>query len=190
MTGKVQFTNDLDLIDCVKFLDSHVVYHGDAYMGEVEEGRLLISGPVLLAVYYHGQSWLDLLKSAPVQPAEGSSLLSLKRWPNEPNKDLYGLKVEDRFVTFLPDYRLDNRGNDHIPSGSQVLCLVFSRVRILLGDVEDIEIPTAGCLVLYCVDKERDHYKRIGYLEGWGEDNLLELDWAMSLSQTRELTLV
>ena len=63
--------------------------------------------------------------------------------------------------------------------------------RILPRDAEEIEIPTAGCLVLYLRGKERTYrYKRMGYFEGWGEDNLLELDWAMNLSQTRELTLV
>lgn len=192
VTGKVQFYNDL--INSVKFLNSHVVYHRDAYMGEVEEARLLISGPVVPAVFYYGQSWLDVLRSAPVQREAGSSLLSTNEWPNELNKDLYGLRVKENFVTFLPDYRLYSHGDNHISSGAEVLCLTFGRTRMIVEDplhpTEEKEIVAVCCLVLYCVDEEMSYYKRIGYFEGWCWDNSLELDWAMGLSQTRQLALV
>jgi hypothetical protein len=190
VTGKVQFVIQEHIDDCVKILDTHIVYYGDPYMGEVEEGRLLISGPVVPAAFYHGQSWLDVLSSAPTQPEMGSSLTSINEWPNELNKNPYGLVVKDKFVTFIPDYRLDNFEKDNIASGSEVFCLCFSREKIIIKDPEEKEVVTICCLVLYCVDKEKSYYQRIGYFEGWARGNLLEADWAMSLSQTRELTLV
>jgi hypothetical protein len=190
VTGKVQFVIQEHIDDCVKILDTHIVYYGDPYMGEVEEGRLLISGPVVPAAFYHGQSWLDVLSSAPTQPEMGSSLTSISEWPNKLNQNLYGLEVKDKFVTFIPDYRLDNFEKDNIASGSEVFCLCFSREKIIIKDPEEKEVVTICCLVLYCVDKEKSYYQRIGYFEGWARGNLLEADWAMSLSQTRELTLV
>ncbi|POR37078.1 Uncharacterized protein TPAR_02724 [Tolypocladium paradoxum] len=177
-------------IENVEFLGSDVTYYGDAYMGEVREAKIVISGPVVPATIHHGQSWYDCIKSAPasIQGDPG-------RLRSQGNGEAFGLKVEDQFATFQPDYQLDEPGHGFIPSGSQVWCLSFGRVTSSTRDPEKglfDERVAVCCLVLRCVDEGESMYERIGLCQGSGptDDTHLDLDKFLTLSQKRQLTLV
>ncbi|RFU74366.1 hypothetical protein TARUN_7879 [Trichoderma arundinaceum] len=168
-------------LENIEFLGSNVEYRGDPLMGDVVSGMLSLSGDVVPGVIYHGQDWSNILET--LCDDTGSSRLLTNWRPTEG----YGLQVNGQFATFNPDYRLDLPGNGFIASGSQVLCLLFGRTTTTedIDSDEEKEIIRTHLLILHSIGDESPRYERIGVNE-----NCLELDTFLSLSERRQLTLV
>ncbi|KAH6605549.1 hypothetical protein Trco_004702 [Trichoderma cornu-damae] len=168
-------------LEGVEFLGSNVEYRGDPLMGDVVSGTLSLSGNVAPGVIYHGQDWTEILET--LRDATGSSRLLT----NGRATDRYGLQIGGHFATFNPDYRLDLPGNCFVPSGSQVLCLLFGRTTSFKASDsdEETEAVTTHLLIVRCTDEDAPHYERIGVNE-----NCFDLDAFLSQSETQQLDLV
>ncbi|KAJ4861465.1 heterokaryon incompatibility protein (HET) domain-containing protein [Trichoderma breve] len=168
-------------LEGIEFLGSDVQYSGDPLLGDVVSGMVSLSGHVASGVVYHGQEWTSILESQ--KDASGmSSILTDSRATEE-----YGLQIGGQFATFNPDYKLDIPGKGFVPSGSQILCLLFGRTTSSEWDEseESTETITTHLLLLRCVDGTPLRYERIGV-----NATCFELKVFMSQSERQQLTLV
>jgi hypothetical protein len=167
-------------LEGIEFLGSDVKYASDSnpLLGDVVSGTLSLSGHVVPGFIHHGQGWTNILGT--LRDGTGSSRL-LTNWRAT---EEFGLQIGGQFATFNPDYRLDLPGNGFVPSGSQVLCLLFGRT--CSSDSDDgVETVTTHLLILHRIDEGLPRYERIGVNEG-----CLELDAFLSQSEKQQLTLV
>ncbi|KAL7955819.1 heterokaryon incompatibility domain-containing protein [Trichoderma compactum] len=168
-------------LEGIEFLGSDVQYSGAPLLGDVVSGMVSLSGHVASGVVYHGQEWTSILESQ--KDASGTSgILTDSRAMED-----YGLQIGGQFATFNPDYQLDIPGRGFVPSGSQVLCLLFGRTTSSGWDEsgEGAETITTHLLVLHPVDGAPLRYERIGV-----NATCFELDVFMSQSERQQLTLV
>ncbi|KAF3071705.1 hypothetical protein CFAM422_006280 [Trichoderma lentiforme] len=168
-------------LEGIEFLGSDVHYSGDPLLGDVVSGMVSLSGHVASGVVYHGQEWISILESQK-DASSTSSILTDSRATED-----YGLQIGEQFATFNPDYKLDIPGKGFVPSGSQVLCLLFGRTTSSEWDEsgESAETITAHLLLLRPVDGTPLRYERIGV-----NATCFELDVFMSQSERQQLTLV
>jgi hypothetical protein len=187
VTGRVDIWSAY-MDDDVKFLEDHVRYDGDTYMGKVVDAWLRLSAPMVRGVLYHGHAWVDIVNSSTYEDTTRDFLLSPTEW----NKDVYGVKVGDQLMTMSPDYKLDEHGDGFVESGSPISCLVFSQSTSVTRDPEhpedDEETIGAVCLVLRCVNGGKSVFERLGAIDSLTHS--LEYWQTMALSEIRELTLV
>lgn len=165
-------------LEDIEFLESNVEYASgsDPLLGDVVSGTLSLSGHVASGVVYHSQEWAHMSDT-------GSSRLLT----NGKDAKWYGLKIGGQFATFNPDYRLDLPGKGFVPSGSQVLCLLFGRTTSTeYGDSEEsVETVTTHLLILRCIDEKTPRYERIGVNE-----DCFEMEEFLNQSKRQQLTLV
>ncbi|KAL6696888.1 heterokaryon incompatibility domain-containing protein [Trichoderma pleuroticola] len=168
-------------LEGIEFLGSDVQYSGDPLLGDVVSGMVSLSGHVASGVVYHGQEWTSILESQ--KDASGTSSILTDSIATED----YGLQIGGQFATFNPDYKLDLPGRGFVPSGSQVLCLLFGQTTSSEWDEsgESVETVTTHLLILRCVDGAPLRYERIGV-----NTTCVELDVFMSQSERQQLTLV
>ncbi|PMD47069.1 HET-domain-containing protein, partial [Hyaloscypha variabilis F] len=150
-------------LEGIEFLGAEVIYHGDAYMGNVEKAKVSLCGWVAQGTVYHGQQWANMLATISATCAMDEDR-EVDRESGDPG---FGLKVGDQFATFQPDYLFDDSmyGLTHIASGSRVVCLTFGRLTSIRSDPElerEERSVSVYCLVLRCVDEGEELYERIG----------------------------
>ncbi|KAK5997174.1 hypothetical protein PT974_02527 [Cladobotryum mycophilum] len=188
VVGLIEFWSSLR--EDVEFLDCKAEFHGDAFMGDVENASITVSGLVVPATVHHGQDWIDVVSSLAVEVEEDSSLFAVGD-----NTDIFGLKLGEQVVTIHPDYKLDIPGESFIASGTPVMCLLMEETHSGSYDPEtniSTDRANACCLVLRCVDDEKMLYERIGVCKGSGstDDNWLSLEVFISLSKKEKLIVV
>ncbi|KAM0254379.1 hypothetical protein ACHAQJ_006848 [Trichoderma viride] len=170
-------------LEGIEFLGSDVEYasNSDPLLGDVMSGTLSLSGNVVPGMIYHGQGWIDILGK--LRDATGSSRL-LTNWRAT---EEYGLQIGGQFATFNPDYKLDLPGKGFIPSGSQVLCLLFGQTTSdeTFDSDEVVETARTNLLILHRIDEGLSRYERMGVSE-----SCLELDVFLRQSEKQQLTLV
>ncbi|KAL6827918.1 heterokaryon incompatibility domain-containing protein [Trichoderma camerunense] len=168
-------------LEGIEFLGSDVQYSGDPLLGDVVSGMVSLSGHVASGIVYHGQEWKSISESQKDASAT-SSILTDSRATED-----YGLQIGGQVATFNPDYKLDVPGKGFVPSGSQVLCLLFGRTTSSEWDEseESAETITTHLLLLRHVNGTPLQYERIGV-----NATCFELDVFMSQSERQQLTLV